>query len=98
MVYIHGLSIRNILYQKLNKAVKRLPEILRKSFYKATKDLWFVSGDMTLIEFERWLDNCLKIYFNPIMNIIAKQEEKPKALPYKANTNAGPIERKSADK
>ena len=60
--------------ENLTKAVKRLPEILRKSFYKATKDASFVSGDVTLIGFERWLDNRLTEYFNPIANIIAKQE------------------------
>ena len=54
----------------LTKAVRRLPEILRKSFYKATKDVSFVSGDVRLIEFKRWLNNRLKEYFNPIANII----------------------------
>ena len=76
--------------ENLTKAVKPLPEILRKSFCKATKDVSFVSGDVTLIEVERWLDIHLKEHFNPIANIIAKQE--------KANTNAGTIDRKSADK
>ena len=75
----------------LTKAVKQLPEILRKSFYKATKDLSFVSCG-------RWLDNRLKEYFDPIANIIAKKKEKPKIPPYKANTDAGTIDRKSADK
>ena len=60
--------------ENLTKGVKRL----RKSFYKATKDVSFVSGDVTLIEFERWLGNRLKEYFNPIANIIAEQKEKPK--------------------
>ena len=62
--------------ENLTKTVKRLPEILRKSFYNATKDASFVSGDVTLIEFERWLDNRLKEYFNPIANILVKQEER----------------------
>ena len=84
--------------ENLTKAVKRLREILHKSFYKATKDVSFISGNITLIEFERWLDNCLKEYFNPIANIIAKQEEKPKVPPYKANTNAGTIDGKFSDK
>ena len=61
--------------ENLTKAVKQLPEILRKSFCKATKDVSFASGGVTLIEFERWLDNLLKNYFNLIGNIIAKQEE-----------------------
>ena len=78
------------------KVVKQLPEILRKSFYKATKDVSFVSGDVTLIKFERWLENRLKEYFNSITNIIAKEEEKPKVPPYKVNT--GTIYRKFTDK
>ena len=36
--------------ENLTKAVKRLPEILRKSFYKATKDVSFGSGDVTLVK------------------------------------------------
>ena len=84
--------------ENLTKAVNRLPEILRKSFYKETKDVSFVSGDVTLIEFEKWLDNRLKEYVNPIANIIAKQEEKPKVSPYKVNTNAGTIDKKFIDK
>ena len=98
LVYIHGSSIRDIFYKNLTKAVKSLPEILRKSFCKATKDVWFISGDVTLIEFEGSLDNRLKEYFNPIASIIAKQEEKLKFPPYKPNTNAGTIDRKSTDK
>ena len=41
---------------------------------------------------------CLKEHFNPIANIIAKQEEKPKVPPYKVNTNAGTIDKKFIDK
>ena len=84
--------------ENLTSAVKRLPKILRKSFYKATKDVSFVSGDVILTEFERWLNNRLKEYFNPIANIITQQEQKPKVPPYKANTNAGIIDGKFTDK
>ena len=51
--------------ENLTKAVKRLPEILRKSSYKATKDVSFVSGDVMLTDFARWLDNRLKEYLVP---------------------------------
>ena len=78
--------------------VKWLPEILRKSFYEANKDVSFVSGDATLIEFERCLENRLKEYFNPVANIIVKQEEKPKVPPHKANTNAETIDGKFTGK
>ena len=91
MVYIHDYQSAICSTENLTKTVKRLPETLRKSFYKATKDVSFVSGDVTLIEFEWWLDNRLKEYFNLIANITAKQEEKPKVPPYKANTNAETI-------
>ena len=91
LVYIHDYQSAICSTENLTKTVKRLPETLRKSFYKATKDVSFVSGDVTLIEFEWWLDNRLKEYFNLIANITAKQEEKPKVPPYKANTNAGTI-------
>ena len=84
--------------ENLTKTVRQLPEILRKSFYKATKDVLFVSGDVTLTEFEKWLDNRLNKCFDPISNIITKQEEKPKLRPYKANINARTIHTKSTDK
>ena len=38
-----------------------------------------------------------KGYFNPIVNIIAKQKEKPKVPPHKGNTNAGTIDEKITD-
>ena len=44
----------------LTNVVKRLPEIPRKLFYKATKNVSFVSGHVTSVEFERWLGSCLK--------------------------------------
>ena len=84
--------------KNLIKAVKWLPEILCKSFYKATKDFSFVSGDVKLIKCERWLGNRLKKCMNHIGNSIAKQEEKSKFPPYKPNTNTGTIDRKSTHK
>ena len=36
----------------LTKAVMILPNYLRNSFYKSTKDHSFINGDITLIEFE----------------------------------------------
>ena len=80
------------------KAVKRLPVILCESIYKATKDFSFVSGEVTLIEFERWLESCLKKYFNLIPNMITRQEKIPKASPCKAKTNVKTTDRKSTDK
>ena len=75
--------------ENLTSAVKRLPKILRKSFYKATKDVSFVSGDVILTEFERRLNNRLKEYFSLIANIIAKNEEKPRSLHIKPTLMQG---------
>ena len=77
ITWFTSMDYQSAIYstENLTKAVKQLPEILRKSFCKATKDVSFASGGVTLIEFERWLDNLLKNYFNLIGNIIAKQEE-----------------------
>ena len=75
--------------ENLTSAVKRLPKILRKSFYKATKDVSFVSGDVILTKFERWLNNRLKEYFSLIANIIAKNEEKPRSLHIKPTLMQG---------
>lgn len=43
--------------ENLTKAVKRLPEILCKSFYSVTKDFQLAVGDVTLTELEKWLGN-----------------------------------------
>ena len=80
------------------KAVKRLPVILCESIYKATKDVSFVSGEVTLIEFERCLESCLKKYFNPIPKMITRQEKIPKVPPCKTKTNARTRDRKFTDK
>ena len=59
----HQSAIHSI--KNLTEVVKLLPEIHYKSFHKATRDVSFESGDVTLIEFERWVDSHLKEYFNP---------------------------------
>ena len=57
--------------ENLTKAVMRLPNQLQTSLYKSTKNYNLFNGDVTLIEFEHWLENRVKEYFNPIANIIA---------------------------
>ena len=52
LVYIHDYQSAICSNEYSTKTVKRLPETLCKSFYKATKDVSFASGDVTLIELE----------------------------------------------
>ena len=73
--------------ENLTKAVMRLPNQLRTSFYKSTKNYNFLNGDVTLIEFEHWLENRVKEYFNPIANIIADNELRKREKPFKSTVN-----------
>ena len=57
--------------ENLTKAVIRLPNKLRQSFYKMSKDSLSYVGSVTLIQFENWLEARLQEYFNPIADIIA---------------------------
>ena len=56
--------------ENLTKAVMRLPNQFRILFYKSNKNYNYLNGDVTLIEFEHWLENRVKEYFNQIANII----------------------------
>ena len=69
--------------ENLTKAVMRLPNQLRTPFYKSTKNYNFLNGDVTLIEFEHWLENRVKEYFNPIANIIADNKVGKRGKAYK---------------
>ena len=44
---------------------------MRNEFYKVTCNLDILDGDVDLIFLEKWLEKRLKIFFNPIANIIA---------------------------
>ena len=46
--------------ENLTKAVMCLPNQLRKSFYKLAKNYNFLNSNVTLIEFEHWLENRVK--------------------------------------
>ena len=61
-------------YDMVTKAVLRLPYALRKEFYKFIKDSSLLDGSLNLIMFERWLQNQLKAYFNPLVDVVATQE------------------------
>ncbi|XP_066921098.1 uncharacterized protein [Clytia hemisphaerica] len=60
--------------EDLSKAVIRLPDNLRKNFYKKSKD--FDDTDLSLFKLETFLDATLKEFYNPIADIIATQENK----------------------
>ena len=45
-------------------------------FYKVTCNLDILDGDAYLLFLEKWLEKRLKIFFNPIANIIAAQGTK----------------------
>ena len=45
-------------------------------FYKVTCNLDILDGDVDLIFLEKWLEKRLKIFFNPIANVIATKGTK----------------------
>ena len=51
--------------ENLRKAILRLPSHSRNHFYKFTKDLLVI---------ETWLDNQIKVCFNPLADIVNKQD------------------------
>ena len=50
--------------ENLTKAILRLPSHSRNQFYKFTKDLLVI---------ETWLDDQIKVCFNPLADIVNKQ-------------------------
>ena len=53
-------------YHMVTRALLRLPYVLRKEFYKLTKDSSLIDGSLNLIMCERWLEKQLKAFFNLI--------------------------------
>ena len=49
---------------------------MRNEFYKVTCNLDILDGDVDLIFLEKWLEKRLKIFFNPIANVIATKGTK----------------------
>ena len=52
-------------------------------FYKLAKNYNFLNSHVTLIEFEHWLENRVKEYFNPTANIIADNELRKREIAFK---------------
>ena len=60
----------------LTKAVKRLPNFLRHSFYKYCNPIKHSNKNIyTLKEFEKCIENEMQQFFNPIANILASNDE-----------------------
>ena len=60
--------------EKLTKAILRLPSHLRNEIYKFTKDSNLMDGSINLLVFETWLDDQLKVCWNPPADIVHKQD------------------------
>ena len=75
--------------ENITKAVQRLPNYLRQTFYRHTREI-IETEVISLLEFELWLGNRMKELFNPIADIIASQESNRKKDPLKT-INAGHI-------
>ena len=60
-----GYKWRIFSSENLTKAILRLPSHSRNHFYKFTKDLLVI---------ETWLDNQIKVCFNPLVDIVNKQD------------------------
>ena len=66
----YSFSLNSTEY--LTKAVKRLPNFLRHSFYKYCNPIKHSNKNIyTLKEFEKWLESEMQQFFNPIANILA---------------------------
>ena len=75
--------------ENITKAVQRLPNYLRQTFYKHTGEI-METGVISLLEFDLWLGIRMKELFNPIVDIIVSQGPNRKKDPLKA-INAGHI-------
>ena len=65
--WLASMGYHTSLYSidNISKAVQLLPNSMRQSFYRFSKDL-LETEVLSLIEFERWLDSKIKELFNPI--------------------------------
>ena len=62
--------------KNLAEALICLPHSIYNEFYKAIRNFDLLEGDVDLTFLEKWLENRLKSFFNPIASIIAAQETK----------------------
>ena len=57
--------------ENLTKAIMRLPYHLRQNFYKFTSNSDLIDVSVNLYVFEKWLEDKLKTFFNPLADIIS---------------------------
>ena len=76
--------------ENVTKAVQRLPNYLRQTFYRHTREI-IETDTISLIEFEKWFENRIKELFNPIADIIASQEIHHKKDPLTRTVNNGNV-------
>ena len=72
---VKGIGTNGIFYPialKLLKAVQRLPNHLRHSFYKNTQIHIDPNKSLSLLQFEELLEITVHQYFNPVVNIVAR--------------------------
>ena len=60
--------------ENLTKAIHRLPLYLRNRLYKFTKGRNLMDGSVNLLIFEKRLDDQIKVAFNPLADIVNKQD------------------------
>ena len=60
--------------ENLTRAIHRLPLNVRNLFYKFTKDSNLVDSSVNLLIFKKWLDGQIKVCFNPLADIVNKQD------------------------
>ena len=60
--------------ENLTKAIMWLPSHIRQSFYKFTSNNDLIDGSVNLYVFEKWLEDKLKTFFNPLADIISDCE------------------------
>ena len=60
--------------ENLTKATHCLPLHLRNRFCKFTEDSNLMDGSVNLLIFEKWLNDQIKVCFNPLADIVNKQD------------------------
>ena len=68
-----GYSSTLTSIEYITKAVQRLPNYPRQTFYRHSREI-IETEVISLLEFELWLGNRMKELYNPIADIIASQE------------------------
>ena len=74
MAAFNAIQITKLSRENLTKAILRLPSHLHNQFYRFTKDSNLKDGSINLSVLETWLDDQIKVCFNPLADIVNKQD------------------------